>query len=240
MNGIPSVLSGLLLLFFIPESPKFLYSQGDQVKTIKILQKINKINGGSENFCITGILKDGAVSENKNSNFVRFMWEQTTPLFKNAHLRNILTVSYLQFGFCLSCNGFWTFYPELLNKVYLWSDANPDDHATVCEVYDVFKLPIDDQEVCVEKLENSTFGNIVILEVVYALGLLLTTLLINRVGKLICMLLITIPCVICIVLVIFVNNPIIGMGLYMGLMAAGINISVTNAATVELFPTSMR
>lgn len=243
MNAVPSVISGLLLLIFIPESPKYVLSQGDEAKTLKILQKIHKFNTGRDDFEVTAIVSEGAVVEPNKLNFFKFMWTQTKPLYKSPHLRNILTASFLQFGFCLSCNGFWTFYPEILNKVYLWVGNNPNGQSTICEVFDEFKVPVENDEIssiCIQKLENSTFLNIAVLELVFACGLLVTTLLIDRVGKLICMLMISITCGICAILVMFVNNPEVGVYLYIAILASGINISVTNASTVELFPTSMR
>lgn len=240
MNGIPSVVSGLLLLMFIPESPKFVFSRGDEAKTLKILRKIHKVNTGCEDFDVKTIVSEKVEFEREKSSFFKFMWTQTTPLFNSHHLRNILTASFLQFGFCLTGNGFWTFYPEILNKVYLWLGDNPSGHATICEILDEFKIPGENEEICIKKLENSTFINIAILELVFTCGLLLTTLLINRGGKLICILMISIPSGICAILVMFVSNPEAAVYLYVAMLAAAINISVTNASTVDLFPTSMR
>lgn len=47
MCSVPSALSAILLVLFVPESPKFTYSQGDENKTLKILQKIYICNTGN-------------------------------------------------------------------------------------------------------------------------------------------------------------------------------------------------
>lgn len=44
--GLPSLFCALVLLK-IPESPKFILSQGDQERTIIILNKIHSLNNGS-------------------------------------------------------------------------------------------------------------------------------------------------------------------------------------------------
>jgi hypothetical protein len=243
MNGVLSVVSALFLAILIPESPKFLFSQGHDEETMKVLKKIYAINSGDkkENYEVSSISKEGEeFAAARNSNFLKFIFTQTKPLFNKSHLRNLLTASYLQFGYCLTCNGFWTFFPETLNKVYLWLDQNSENSSTICEVFHGFEITPINEEICIKKLEGSTFINIIILETIFLVGWLLTSFLINRVGKLICLLAVSIPCGTCAVLLMFVRAPLASVYLYLVMLSVGMNIATINTSTVELFPTSMR
>lgn len=121
--GIPSVLCGIFMLF-MPESPKFTFSNGDEEKTIKILQRIYSWNTGktSESFDVTSLMKDEEFEEKTKTkmNLFHFMWTQTVPLFKHPHLKNTLTACFIQFCIFNSSNGFWTFFPEITNRIAVW------------------------------------------------------------------------------------------------------------------------
>lgn len=251
MNGVLSVVCALLLAILIPESPKFLFHQGYDEKALQIMKNIHKINSGEskESFDVSSISKEGEeFAAAKDSNFFKFVYNQTKPLFYKKYFKNLMTASYLQFGFCLTCNGFWTFFPETLNKVYLWLDQNSGDTSTICEVFhqvnvnptDENILTIETNQTCIKKLEGSTFINIMILQAIFLVGWLVTSFLINRVGKLICLLAVSIPCGICAVLLMFVKAPLASVYLYLVMLSVGMNIATINTSTVELFPTSMR
>lgn len=177
----------------------------------------------------------------KSQGFFHCMWSQTVPLFKGPHLRNILTASYIQFAVCNATNGFWTFLPEILNKLSLWSEAT-NEPATVCEIFtsmDVVNSQNGTAE-CVQKLEISTFLHVYEIATVYALSYGIMSLLINKAGKLILILIVLWSTGIAAFLLIFVKVPIISSYLYLTLILAGLSISIVNASSVELFPTSMR
>lgn len=144
-----------------------MFSQGDEAETLKIFQKIYKMNTGKpiETFEVKSIIKDKEFGEGRQSNeqgFFQFMWSQSVPLFRGSHLRNILTACFIQFSACLTSNGFWTFLPEILNKVSLWleSSASP---ATVCEIFEAKEMTLnhtDVASVCMQKFELGTFIHI--------------------------------------------------------------------------------
>lgn len=241
MNGVLTVVSAALLAVLIPESPKFLFTQGLHDEALKVMQKIHKINS-NENFEVSSISKDeNEIVLVKNSNFFKFVFDQTKPLFNKTHLRNLLTASYLQFGYCLTCNGFWTFFPETLNKVYLWLDDNSGkSSSTICEVFHDYEVNQVNEEICIKKLESSTFINLVLLQSIFLIGWLVTSFFINRIGKLACLLSASIPCAICAILLMFVTAPLASIYLYLFMLTVGLNIATINTSTVELFPTSMR
>lgn len=177
----------------------------------------------------------------KSQGFFHFMWSQSVPLFKGSHLRNILTACYIQFAVCNATNGFWAFLPETLNKLSLWSEES-NETATVCEVFTSMNVVNNKQTEgeCIEKLELSTFFYVYVIATVYGLSYGIMSLVINRTGKLILLLINVWGTGLAALALIFVKVPAISSYLYVTLVLSGLSISIVNASSVELFPTSMR
>jgi MFS transporter, VNT family, synaptic vesicle glycoprotein 2 len=235
----------LVLIFVIPDSPKFTYSQGDEQNTLEIFRRIYRMNTGkpADSFEVSSIIKNeefGEGSKESSQGFFKFMWSQTTPLFKGSHLRNILTACFLQFAVCNTNNGFWSFLPEVMNKISLWNEAERGS-ASVCEVF-VSKIGSNSSSSvhCVQKLELHAYFYIFSVIITMAVCFTLLSLLINRIGKLIILSLIFIICGACAALLIFIRVPEISSYLYLAMLLVGLGISVVNASTFELFPTKMR
>jgi MFS transporter, VNT family, synaptic vesicle glycoprotein 2 len=252
---LPSILAAIVIAFFIPESPKFTYAQGDKTKTLHILRNIFRMNTGKSilEYEVKKLDDDPEVTENsaKNCGFFKFMWSQTAPLFKSPHLRNTATACFLQFGVCVACNGMYTFYAEITNKIHLWLDSSSSAEvsATVCEVLDYFKdqnftlsiAPnLEEPLKCVTKLEISTFFNLMMLTAIYSGGWLIISFIINFTGKLVILVFFMVACGASSILLIFVTSPEVAIYLYLVLLGSGVNMTVVNASTVELYPTTLR
>lgn len=242
--GIPSVLCGIVMLF-MPESPKFTFSSGNEQDTMKILQRVYTWNTGKpvESFEVTSLIKDDEFEEKtmEKTNLFRFMWTQTVPLFKYPHLKNILTVCFIQFSIFNTSNGFWTFFPEITNRIAIWESDESHVSSTVCQILnETIITPNENATLCVTKLETSAFINVYILNSIYCFGWLFLSLIINRVGKLSIITTLLFTCGICGFSLIFVEVPIASSYLYIVLLSVGLALTVLNASTVELFPTKLR
>lgn len=244
----PNLFCALLLIFIVPESPKFTYSQGDEAKTLRILSKVYRLNTGKyeENFKVSEIIKNEEFNESnqvKARGFFKFMWTQSVPLFKGKHLRNILTACFIQFAACNTINGFWTFMPEIMNKISLWNQ-NQNRPATICEIF-TYDFNVNNQTQtgvgqCIQKLEIGTYLHAFESISLFAISYLIMTLVINRIGKLIILSVVLFPTGIAAFLLIFIKIPAVSSYLYLIMLLAALAISVVNASTVELFPTKMR
>lgn len=245
--GLSSVLCAAVMIIYIPESPKFTFAQGDEAKTLLILQTIYIRNTGksASEYEVKSIDKDKefVTRAENNSNFFKFMWTQTVPLFKHPHLKNTLTACFLQFTICLTSNGFYSFFPEILNKVYLWLESDPlHVTSTVCQIIDQYRASSNESETitCLNKLEPSTFVNVTTVIILHLIGWSVISVIINRAGKLIIIVFIMFTGATCAILLVFIEIPMVSTYLYTFLLAVGINMSVINSSTVELFPTSLR
>lgn len=239
--GTPNLICALVLIFFIPESPKFVFAQGDEEKTLKIFRRIYRINTGKpvQSFGVTGIIKDeefGNSSVSKCDGFFHFMWSQTAQLFKGAHLKNTLTACFIQFSVCNTSNGFWTFLPEILNKISLWTEQNRGP-ATVCDIFGADKVLLNQTDVelvCIDKLEIGMFVHIYEIVALYGISYAVMSLIINRVGKLGILLTVLLSTGAAALSLMFLNIPSILPFIYVYMVLAGLGISIVNASTVEL------
>ncbi|KAG5683093.1 hypothetical protein PVAND_012396 [Polypedilum vanderplanki] len=248
--SVPSIISAIILITLIPESPKFTYSQGDEAKTLAILQRVYKFNTGKSlnEFKVKNLAKDKEFEAGQSENskgFFEFMWSQTAPLFQKPHLKNTLTACYLQLGLCVSANSYFTFYPEILNRVYLWLESDPTHiTATVCQIYSSFhsnSTVIDEiPEICITRLEVNVFLNIIMLMFMYAFGWFIMSLIINKTGKLVILVFISFASGMASLSMMFIELPKIATSIYLMVMLASLNMSVINSSTVELFPTNLR
>lgn len=141
--AFPAFISFLILLF-LPESPKFVLSQGEKERTLKILQRMNRINNGQKSeFEKFEIIEEFESIENrrrilkcKESRFPLFesIKIQTLPLFKRQHLLSTVLLCIIQFGIAATSFGVVIFMIEILNKMALNLDSFVDDRAMMCDV----------------------------------------------------------------------------------------------------------
>lgn len=250
---IPTIICATCLFIFVPESPKYTFTQGDEERTLKILERAHKKNTGDANFRIKSLIKDSEFGEglrSKNQNPLSFMWNQTKPLFQHPHLKNTLRACFIQFSIFSSSNGFWVFFPEISNGIGIWRDTHNDAPATLCEIFYATRsiqesvnvngtTSIETQH-CLTKLEPSTFGNIFILNTIYSTGWILLSVIINKIGKLIAINSVFTISAVCAVALMITTTSMISNISYILLLAVGIAITVVNASTAELFPTQYR
>lgn len=111
-----SALCGIFFLM-LPESPKYVFSSGNEEETLKILRTMFKANTGKpiEDYPVDEIIKDleykeavkqlNAKKANCAFDTLKSMWSQTIPLFQRPHLKNTFIACLIQFCIFLTSNG---------------------------------------------------------------------------------------------------------------------------------------
>ncbi|XP_073832099.1 synaptic vesicle glycoprotein 2A-like isoform X2 [Musca autumnalis] len=264
--GVPGFLCGLSL-FKIPESPKFLLSMGQEEKCVEILQKIFSFNTGKakEEFPIAHVKEDLDTSSNNKPhspaglsgrsnpllNILKSMWSQTQPLFNREYARTTILICTIQFLIFCTSNGMYMWFPSILNSVAEFMNENPNNRTFICQVVYAKQKETLELEMalkqdeglvaeCNEKLEISTYQHSLILEVLYAVGFALIGGIINKAGKRLILFICLAGCGVCGVAMVFIDQPMIAIYLYVVLLLCGLGINVLSAATVELYPTRLR
>lgn len=143
VNALPGFL-GAVALCFLPETPKFVLSQGDQEATQKILQKMSRWNnGGNKTIKFVQIIEEEESVERRKSvlecqkcQFPLFknVWDQTAPLFETAHLKTTILISIIQFGMSTTSIGFFMFFAEILNKMSTNLGGSTDQRMMMCDI----------------------------------------------------------------------------------------------------------
>lgn len=90
-----------ILLYFLPESPKYLLSQGRSKEALKIIQKMYEINNPGKKFPVKELFWHdmNIVSKSeRNNNVLKSIWKQTIPLFHRPFLSKTLMLCILQYG----------------------------------------------------------------------------------------------------------------------------------------------
>ncbi|XP_055325180.1 synaptic vesicle glycoprotein 2B-like [Sitodiplosis mosellana] len=254
--AIPGFIS-VLALTLLPESPKFLLSQGNKEAAYQILQKMNRWNNGEkcelELFEIReetdSIEKRQRYLDNKNSRFplLKSVWDQTAPLFKPPYLKSTILICTIQFGIYSTSTGFFMFFAEVLNKMSANLDNFYDQRISMCDAINMkpvnmsaIEYDVVNDEVCIEKLELSTLENGIVLEIAFGLGHILVGLLINKVGKFPIIFFILCTTGLSGIGCMLTDIPALQISLFLSLLSSGVAANVVSSATVELYPTTLR
>jgi hypothetical protein len=97
--GLPALI-GSIGLYFLPESPKFVYNTGDETRALQILHSIYKLNSGRTDYQVTQIIDSelGEIKDTKISDYMLQMWRETNQLMKKPYLKTTFILCFIQFG----------------------------------------------------------------------------------------------------------------------------------------------
>lgn len=138
--GLPGFIAAIALTF-LPESPKFVLSQGNKAAAYNILQKVNRWNNGRkselENFEILDVIDNQQHTSESNgkiqTTLLKSIWSQTAPIFKPPYLKSTILLCTIQFSINSVFNGFFLFFPEIVNRMSFTLNSYIDDRMTMCD-----------------------------------------------------------------------------------------------------------
>lgn len=160
--AVPSFIVAVLL-FYLPESPKFLIMQGRQDKALNILRGIFVVNTGKakeyypvkelmieERFTLNVIMSDGSGEikpaddvdadieaskrRGKYSIMLSNIADNSKELFMSPILKFTIVSITINFTFHIGYYGLMMWFPELFNRFEEFSRIHPNTSASVCEV----------------------------------------------------------------------------------------------------------
>ncbi|XP_037921735.1 synaptic vesicle glycoprotein 2B-like isoform X2 [Hermetia illucens] len=253
--GIPSLICALCL-FVIPESPKYTLLYKGQAETIQILSRIYSINTGNarETYPFTHIeqtdeytlrVSDSALMRHPALNTFIAMWKQTSSLFHRKYLKQTVLGCLLQFITFITANGLYMWFPAIIDEIGEFRNLNPNGRASLCQILVGNKIHNHTNlehavPRCRETLDITTYQYALFLEALYVISLALIGFIVNAVGKISILFVILVGSGIAGLVVAYVTMPLLAIYLFIILMLSGLAPVVINAATVDLFPTSLR
>uniref|UniRef100_A0A8D8S1F2 Synaptic vesicle glycoprotein 2B n=1 Tax=Cacopsylla melanoneura TaxID=428564 RepID=A0A8D8S1F2_9HEMI len=135
ISTLPS-LSGALLVYFMPETPKFLMTHGRTEEALKVFQCMYAWNTGNsrESYPIKRLQSGSAHAGKKTfAQSVAQGWRQVNPLFRKPYLKTALIIFFLQALTMASLNTVRLLQPQIFAS-YLSATGNDD--LNVCETID--------------------------------------------------------------------------------------------------------
>lgn len=101
LYALPNIVFAICV-YFLPESPKYLLTQGKNEEVLGILRKIYSINTGRRpnEYPVSEILWEESedITQTKKGSVLISMWEQTKPLFQKTYRLKTILVCYLQYA----------------------------------------------------------------------------------------------------------------------------------------------
>lgn len=181
--ALPGLICGLVL-FALPESPKYLLSVGRDDEALEILKYMYEKNtkNSRDSFPVSKLIKETNDEEttliegegNFCSTLFKSVWDQTAPLFNKQFVWLTLLICFLQFVVFSTANGMYMWFPDIMNSVMEYNKENPDNSTYICEIYkeklgQVFSGS-HHGTACLEKFEISTYIYSIYVEGGYILG----------------------------------------------------------------------
>lgn len=236
--GLPSLLSGIALIT-MPESPKFLLSQGKPEKVIQILQQMYSVNTRNKKEEFTVKLIPETVEVPKG--MISLVWAQTAPLFKAPHLKTTIIACILQFWIFVTCEGMFLWFPDIVNRVSSYTEGHRFYHKiTICEIIQS-KVIVNTPETleCNQVLDSSTYKITIYMQILFCIGSVLICFIIHLEKRRLIFTNLFI-CGIFAIFMIFVKLPNHAVYFLLVAILCGLAVPVVNSATIDLYPTKLR
>lgn len=248
LYSLPGAI-GAVWMMFLPESPKFYLSQGQDDKALGVLQRMYLENHRGctlDDFAVKRITPEVNADLVRPKGFLAVMgnmWQQTVPLLRRPNLLYFAVCCALQFGMFFVSAGMGLWYPEIVNRV---TSANQSIPATICEVLQGVHSSDEDfveyvEKECDDRMTQDVFVYVIVLGSIYTFMYLAVSTLLQKIkrGHILFFNLFTSG--VCGVLLAYVNDPYFVLLCFCAFMVfAGSSISLVNGAAVSLFPTHVR
>lgn len=258
--SIPSfIVAGLL--YFLPESPKFLITTGKSEEALQVFREIYAKNTGKpqESYPILSLEKlqlEGSPTQNgpptkdideekkPMARMLKEIWGHTRQLFVPPILRFTIISITINLTFHIGYYGLMMWFPELFNRFDEYSRAHDGmEEASVCEVtyFVVNSGSQADQNLCSDNMESGVFLESFITVAAAVPSNVLAVLGMDSLGRKFFLVFSTVTSGICAICMFFVHNKtqnLIVSAIFSGVISCG--NAALDCLITEIFPTNLR
>ncbi|XP_050075761.1 synaptic vesicle glycoprotein 2B [Anopheles maculipalpis] len=239
------IIAGLL---YLPESGKFLLTNGHREKVVQILAKIYHINQGKpeHTFPVKSITLDAIDAayadelQRRSNQGLRYLWHQTVPLFRIPLLWHTIKASVLMFGLFASSSGLFLWVPDILNTYLQHEDMQLCDVIALMHANKTAARMEPTASTCPIAINANIFLITTAMGVIFLACYILNGLIINRVGKTTLLNGWFVVCGICGLAVLWTSDFYLTLILIAAFVSSGCLGGVLSAISVDLFPTNYR
>ncbi|XP_050668706.1 synaptic vesicle glycoprotein 2C-like [Leptidea sinapis] len=236
VNALPFIISSVLM-YFGPESPKYLLSKGNHDESLQVLRTIYAANKGKspDDFPIKRLKMEN--SEKEKPSFVKSLMMQSLPLLKPPYLKWMILNGILLFGVFATLNGLNVWVPDLLNRVF----TSGYEGKTACAIISQRQNEkVNEDTECDDSIGTLTFVIRTIGSAACAVIGLVAGSSVKLIGKKFLLILVYMIIGICIVMINFVTQQIVFATLLSSIALTALAIGPINAFSVQIFPTHLR
>ncbi|CAB3227019.1 unnamed protein product [Arctia plantaginis] len=232
--SLPCTTSAVFL-YFMQESPKFIFTKGNEGKALKVLKTIYRINNrrSTEDLQVKGLLKDevtatiGIISAK----------ERIIPLFKAPLLKYTIIMTILNLAQQLAAFSVWL--PKITDQFVRSIQTGEGSDLTVCNVLNMPPVPTDSNATpCA--LDETSLLIVLGIGVLQSIFNLCISFLINLVGRRNLTIFVISFSGISGILVNLVPNMIGSAVLFIMMIMGCVVVGLSTAICVALFPTNLR
>uniref|UniRef100_A0A1L8DEM5 Putative transporter major facilitator superfamily n=2 Tax=Nyssomyia neivai TaxID=330878 RepID=A0A1L8DEM5_9DIPT len=252
--SLPSFLVAALLLY-LPESPKFLLSQGRNEEALAIFRGIYVTNTGKSKdlYPVKELLIDAKLQyELENSTkkvkgkyvtMLSDIMDNSKQLFMTPIVKFTVISITINFTFHIGYYGLMMWFPELFNRFDEYARNHPGEEASVCQVtsYVVSSGSHSDSGVCSAKIPSTVFMESLITVASALPANILAVIGMDRLGRKFFLVFSTVSAGLCSAGMFFVYNKthnLIVSAVFSGVISCG--NAALDCLITEVFPTHLR
>lgn len=252
--AVPSFIVAVLL-FMLPESPKFLLTRGRSEEALEIFKHIYSINTGNDksDYPVKHLIFDELVNQHitdpkkpmksKYKNMLLDIIENSKQLFVSPILKFTLISITINFAFHIGYYGLMLWFPELFNRFDEFSRYHPGESATVCQVTEFVVQHGSQQDggICNDKIESAVFQESLITVASAIPSNIIAVLGMDRLGRKFFLVFSTLTSGICAASMYFVYNKthnLIVSAVFSSVISCG--NAALDCLITEIFPTNLR
>ncbi|XP_045767301.1 putative transporter svop-1 [Maniola jurtina] len=232
----PSLVCALWL-YFMSESPKFLFAKGREAEAMETLRKIHKLNnlGSNTQLQISGGILLESIERDESK--LGKKSKQVAPLFKTPLLKSTIIMAIL-FLF-QQIPAFMIWLPTISSQFVEILETGEGSNLTLCAIIrKSLDSPPDPDDTCA--LNVTSLLIVLVVGAVLSVANVLISLIVNYTGRRNLAMFMTALCGVCGIVANLIPNAIASGLVFFIFLLGVVNIGLYTAIAVALFPTALR